>query len=141
MNIIERYISAYILHCLFPEYTASQEHIDYVYQVLRESGSNPGNELLRTVLNFTRQGDPADPQIQSEVREYVQAMVFGSFKTVEPVKPKYVARYASEKGYTAMLVTSDGIPTAFAGCTDGSLETCKEKLRQQFPGIVFEEVK
>ncbi|HEY6021828.1 MAG TPA: hypothetical protein VIY48_18785, partial [Candidatus Paceibacterota bacterium] len=66
MKHIDRYLSAYVVSCLigYPE----SIHTQYMYQVLRESGSKSSSPVLQAVLDLIRQGDPADAQTRKEVR-------------------------------------------------------------------------
>lgn len=130
MNIIERYIAAYVFHCLFPDKTASENHLGYVYEVLRETGSNPKNELLKNVIDFVRQGDPESEYTQSTVRKYIVAMIQETF----------VCRFANNGDATAYIVTKDDAPVAFTACVAGARKETEDRIRGLFPGVVFQEV-
>lgn len=133
MNIIERYISAYVVHCLFPTATENKEHLNYVFEVLRETGSTPKNDILRNVLNYVRQGDPADPKVQHEVALYVKS--FLDVEVYQRPKSEFIGRYHKTKEATMVVVLYQGQPVAFAGCAPDKFDECKQQLEEAFPGI------
>lgn len=136
MNIIERYLSAYVFHCLFPDMTSSQEHLDYIFQVLRESGSNPKNELLRNVLNYIRQSDPSDLETQAMVRNYILAMT----EAIKPMPaPAFIGKYHQTDNVIQVVVLKEGQPVAFAGCLTEYRDKCWQELEETFPGIQMQE--
>lgn len=139
MTIIERYISAYVIRCLFPETTVDGTHMQYVYEVLRETGSQPTNEILRNVLDFVRQGDPEDEYTVKMVRDYVRAMIIGGMEVQKKNQP-LGQFYEIGEGVIAMTVTKDANLVALAGCSAADLEQLKGQLRGQFPGIVFQKL-
>ena len=137
MRIIERYISAYIVDCLLPIQRGDDKHMNYVYEVLRETGSNPEHPILRHVLNFVRQSDPADPKTRKDVRDYVLAMI--TREAPEPTKPRYKAYHATISGVVSVLVFDEATPVAAALSPEAEWKDCQEQIMKTFPGIVFEE--
>ena len=139
MKPVERYVAAYVIQCLFPEAVEEGVHTRYIEQVLRETSTQPRNEVLRNVLDFVRQGDPSDPYVQSMVRDYIRSMVVGSID-LEPKTSPFKAQMHRSRGYVAGIVLKDNIPVAFAGGMEEDYENLKARLNEQFPGIVFSEV-
>jgi len=134
VNIIERYISAYIVHCLFPEIAVDPVHMDYVYQVLRETGSTPKNELLRQVLEFTRARRAESEYTKKVVKDYVTSLLVNSKPVANPASP-YVGKWRSTEEATIVMVLKDGHPIAFAGSLNENAQECFTELRATFPGI------
>lgn len=139
MKIIDRYLSAYVMMCLFPDVDEGIS-TEYIYEVLRTTGSTPNNEVLRNVLNYVRQSDPSDPQTQSIVASYVTAMVAERHKQLQTPKEQYVAKYTSDEVATAFMVLKDGQPVAVAGSLNERRDECINELRKRFPGIRIEEI-
>lgn len=140
MNIIERYISAYVFHCLFPGASQDGRYLNYVYEVLRETDSTPKNEILNNVLAYVRQGDPADPAIQKQVAGYVRDLIGGKVFQ-EKAEPIFVAKTIQVPGATLFVVSKDNSlnPIAFAGCKNEHFEQCVSELKIAFPGVEFRE--
>ena len=138
MKPVERYVAAYVVQCLFPEAMEEGVHTEYIRQVLRETSTQPRNEVLRNVLDFVRQGDPSDPYIQSMVRDYVSSMILGSIGA-EP-KTSFKAQMHRSRGYVAGIVLKDNIPVAFVGGLEEEYEHLKSRMSEQFPGIAISEV-
>jgi hypothetical protein len=131
MKIIERYLSAYVIDCLFGH--TNEVHMDYVYQVLRESGSKTDHPILSKVLDYVRQGDPKDPHIKDEVRAYVLAMAQMG-KTFGPMSD-IKAKFSTKEGYTVFVIYDSkavlGMGLAKAEDTGKAIE----QLQEQYPGI------
>lgn len=134
MNIIERYISAYVVHCLFPTATESKEHLNYVFEVLRETGSIPKNDILRNVLQYIRQGDPADPHVQHEVALYIRSLQ-GADVYQAKAPARFIAKFRKVAEATMFVILDSGVPVAFAGCKNDAIDKCIRELQETFPGI------
>lgn len=132
MKIIDRYISAYIMHCLFPQ-DVNPVHLEYVFEVLRETGSTPEHEILRTVLDYVRQGDPASDDVKNVVRNYVMTRLLN-----QPEKAVYVGHCRRYPDFTVIVVTKDDEPVASYGCTPSAFSMLSETLEKEYPGIVME---
>lgn len=138
MKIIERYLSAYVVSCLFG-YT-DPIHMGYVYQVLRESGSSSDHPLLSKVLDFIRQGDPEDPQTRQEVADYVTAIIKGVNPVKDEPKSNVKIRYSISEGYMALSISRGkeliGIGLASAENVDETLK----RLQEKYPDAVITQV-
>ncbi len=66
MDIVERYIGAYIVECL----TGISGNNPSYYSILSETRSNTKHPLLGAVLDITYHQDPRSPKIKEEVRAY-----------------------------------------------------------------------
>jgi hypothetical protein len=131
MKNIERYLSAYVVDCLFGH--TDDLHMNYVYQVLRESGSKTDHPVLSKVLDYVRQGDPQDTPVKDEVRAYVLAMAQGGWKPVSHFRAS-----VSTKNGMCIFVVSDGKQVLSIGVAQESeQEQAFDELRQIFPGITF----
>lgn len=64
MDIIERYVSAYIVECL----TGVPGGNDAYYSVLAETRSNTNHPLLKQVLEATHKQEPRHADIKEKVR-------------------------------------------------------------------------
>ena len=106
MKIIERYLSAYVVGCMFG--FTDEKHRDYVFEVLRETNSNIRHPLLRQVMDFIRQSDPADPKTQEEIRQYCVAMALRPDSEIKEEQPEYEGRYSIHRGYMFIQLTHKG---------------------------------
>lgn len=155
MKIIERYISAYIVNCLFPISDAIDQeqrnsHMNYVYEVLRETGSKSSHPLLNQVLDFVRQSDPSDPATQRDVRDYVMAQLAnGAGKNAEQPKLEnapFIAMYSLDEDLDKALFSlyenkdNDIHFIGIATCPISQIEICKKKVAEKLPGVVFQKV-
>lgn len=66
MDIIERYLSAYVVECL-TGVTGSNPNY---YSILAETRSNTKHPLLRAVLDITYHQDPRSSEVKERVRAY-----------------------------------------------------------------------
>lgn len=135
MNIIERYICSYIVHCLFPEIPVDPTHMGYVYQVLAETGSTPKNELLRRVLDFTRTSGAENEYTKKSVAGYVRSMLDVKRAESNPNAPPYIGKWRSTEEATVVMVLKNKHPIAFAGCPNEKVDECFSELKSTFPGI------
>lgn len=132
MKHIERYLSAYVIHCLFG--SDKNAHMEYVLQTLRESASKTNHPILSKVLDYIRQGDPEDPQTMGEIRDYVSDLIKSG---AQPQISPYKAMISFKKGFM-IVVVSDETNILSIGCArEADKEQALEELRQTFPGIEF----
>lgn len=132
MKIIERYLSAYVVGCLygFPD----NEHTEYVFQVLRETGSSSTHPVLSKVLDYVRQSDPANTKIQEEVRAYAIAMATNPLPTPEP-EPEYEGRLSVHNGFVFVRIYYQGDNIGVGIAMEADKEKAIKELRQSFPDI------
>jgi hypothetical protein len=131
VKIIERYLSAYVVGCLYG--FTEEKHRDYVFEVLRETGSRVQHPVLGKVLDYIRQSDPADPNTQEEVRAYCVAMLANPVEYA-PV-PEYEARYSLHRGLMVITLTHQGSHVGFALAKAEQKEEAIKELQERFPGI------
>lgn len=130
MKIIERYLSAYVMDCLFGH--TNETHMDYVYQVLRETGSKTDHPVLSKVLDYVRQGDPNDPVIKGEVRAYVLEMAkSGDSAPWSGVK----AKFSTKDGFTVFVIYSSTTLLATGIALAENTDEAIKQIREQYPGI------
>lgn len=65
MDILERYIAAYVVECL----TGVPGSNDAYYSVLAQSRSNTKHPLLKQVIELTRGHEPRSEYTKTKVRE------------------------------------------------------------------------
>ncbi len=136
MKIIERYLSAYVVDCLFG-HGKDNVHMDYVYQVLRETGSKTNHPVLSKILDYIRQGDPKDPAIQAEVRAYVlETAKAGAWTEVAP-KSKYQATFQIKDGFAFFVVSSGTSLVAVGYSKQDQISDAIQELKSVFPDIVI----
>jgi hypothetical protein len=78
MDIIERYIGAYIVECL----TGIPGSNDGYYSILAQSRSTTKHPMLKKVLDITRGHEPRDPDIKNKVREFAINYLRTKYPTV-----------------------------------------------------------
>lgn len=135
MKIIERYLSAYVIDCLFGH--VDDTHMEYVYQVLRESGSRSDHPVLGKVLDYVRQGDPADPKLQAEVRAYTISVIQNG---VALPAPEFEASYHIENKIMSIMLFHKGEVAGFGVAHEAEKEQAFKELEAMFPGIRIKQV-
>lgn len=66
MDIIERYLGAYVVECL----TGIPGSNPGYYSILAESRSSTRHPMLKKVLEITKGHEPRDPEIKNKVRVF-----------------------------------------------------------------------
>lgn len=136
MRVVERYVASYIMDCLFPD-DSPNAHMDYIYQVLRETGTRSERPIIQQVLDYTRQTDPASFETRAMVADFVRSAILNRAET--PRKPQFVARYMEMEDLIVYMVRdSEQRPIAFSVSTIQDSHRARKALEEQFPGIVYE---
>jgi hypothetical protein len=85
MDIVERYLSAYVVECL----TGIPGSNPNYYPILSNSGSNTKHPLLQGVLERVHEKEPESEEVKSVVRAYVlNYLTFGNPSIVPKDAPK-----------------------------------------------------
>lgn len=132
MKIIERFLSAYVMDCLFGH--TNETHMDYVYQVLRETGSKTDHPVLSKVLDYVRQGDPKDPHIRDEVRAYILAIAPGNSWRDEP-RSDIKAKFSTKDGFTVFVIYNSTTLLATGIALAENTDEAIKQIQEQYPGI------
>lgn len=132
MRIIERYLSAYVMDCLFGH--VDDVHAEYTYQVLRETGSRINHPVLSKVLDFIRQGDPADPKVQAEVRAYVTALAV-SYVAPKEQASEYECRFHVASGFMVILILRNGEKVGVGFAMESDKDLALKEVGERYPGI------
>lgn len=133
MKHIERYLSAYVMYCLFGG--EKNAHMEYIMHTIRESTSVTNHPVLSKVQDYVHQGDPANPEIMEEVRAYVSDLIKGG---VLPQVISYKALISKKQGAIIItVVDNDNKPIALGMAKEVETEKAFAELRQMFPGIEF----
>lgn len=141
MKHIDRYLSAYVVSCLigYPE----SIHTEYMYQVLRESGSKSASPVLQAVLDLIRQGDPKDPEVKQEVRQWMMLRIaeaggYGAeAPSIQTKQQKHEAIYSVHEGTAVFSWYMDGQPRGIGVCKESEIPSMCSKLKETFPNIVI----
>jgi uncharacterized protein (UPF0297 family) len=104
--------------------------MEYVYQVLRESGSKTFHPILSKVLDYVRQGDPADPKVKSEVRAYVLAVAQNEVKESD-IK----AKLSVINGITTIVIYDSNSILAMGVARQEDTDLAIKEIKERFPGI------
>lgn len=135
MNIIERYISAYIVQVTTG---AKGEQPSWPYDVLKHTDAKSGEPVLQAVLDAVKQSNGNSLELKAAVLDIVAKAVKREGKKI--AEPKVKAMYSRNNGMYVFSVWENKNMVGLVVCSEADFELAKEKIAEAYPDTVFVDI-
>lgn len=135
MNIIERYISAFIVQSVTG---IGGEQPSWPYDVLKHTEMKTKEPVLQSVLEAVKRSSGNSKELKVAILEIVAE---ATRKFVKEVKePRYRAMYSREQGMYVFSVWEMGHMVGLVMSSESDFELAKKKITETFPDAVFVDI-
>ena len=135
MNIIERYISAFIVQSVTG---IGGEQPSWPYDVLKHTQMATKEPVLQEVLDIVQRSNGNSKELRVAV---VEVVVEATRKYANAIKePKHRAMYSRENGMYVFSVWDTGRMVGLVVSSEGEFELAKDKITETFPDVVFVDI-
>jgi hypothetical protein len=148
VNILERYLSAYVVEC---STGIPGEQPENVYDVISNSRSNTTHPLLSQVAELVRQHRPELPSTKQEVKAMLAAFLEASpvseeaeldelLKLFTPQESEFRGEYRRLRDMIMGIVMKGDVFVAAFSCHENQMPKAVAELQKTFKGISIFEV-
>lgn len=130
MNIIDRYISAYVVQCLFPSEPGPD--FQYVCEVLLETQAKSSNPVLQEVLETVKMYDPSSESVQTLVRQRLLELLEN--------KGGPLGLYTIANGVVILTVQENGRTIGIGATNADNVADLIEMAKKRYPNITIRQV-